>query len=67
MKITDIKVGMHVRVSTPDSDFYDDEYKDEYEGEEGKVLSISSKLPYPIEVDLGFATEYFKPEELEEF
>ncbi|MCK4359162.1 MAG: hypothetical protein KAW92_10565 [Candidatus Cloacimonetes bacterium] len=60
MKITDIRIGMQVRVSTFDDD-------DLCEREVGVVLSINPDLLYPIEVDFAGAVVDFKPEDLEEY
>lgn len=60
MKLEDIEVGMRVEVLT-------DECGSEFEGEIGFVESINVELTYPIEVDFGYATEVFRPEDLEEF
>ena len=60
MKVTDIELGMRVEVVT------DDRFAIR-KGEVGNVLLITSDLPYPIEVDFGWTTEYFKPEDLEEY
>ena len=57
MKIENIEVGMRVEV-------YTSECGDKFKGE---VILIDDALPYSIGVNFGWATECFKPEDLEEY
>lgn len=69
MKLKEIKMGMEVKVIRVKGEVSAEEH---YIGKKGKVIDIISKeekcigVPYPIEVDFGYKTGVFKPEELEE-
>jgi len=62
MKLEETRITMDVKVIQVMT--CTDEEK--FIGKIGKVINIFSDFPYPIEVDFGYKTGLFEPEELEE-
>lgn len=64
MKLEEIRMSMEVKVIKVEG--LGSPVEEHYIGKVGKIISIMTKIAYPIEVDFGYKTGVFKPEELKE-